>query len=97
MSFTEVYSRVIWQDEEGYNQVRLTISEGFGKEYLQVRKYYLSFDGEWCATKEGISLSLELDSTKELFIGLAEILSLAESREIIEQYFGDTIREIYNR
>ena len=91
----EVYDRIIWQDEQGHNQARLVINEFRGVEYLHVRKYYLSFEGEWQASNQGLCLPLELESTRELFQGLAEVISLAESREVIEEYFGDVIREIY--
>jgi hypothetical protein len=92
---TVIYERVIWQDEQGFNQARLVINEFREVEYLHIRKYYLSFEGDFEASNQGICMPLDLDITKELFKGLAEVISLAESREVIEEYFGDTIREIY--
>lgn len=93
--YTEVYERVIHQDESNTSQVRIVVGSFRGVEYLHVRKYYLDFDGEWQPTPQGIAVPLELESTIELFKGVAEIMSLAESKEVIEEYFGDTIREIY--
>lgn len=91
----EIFSRVIHQDEPGLIQVRLVINNFRGIEYLHLRKYYLDFDGEWLPSNKGICIALELESAKELFIGFAEILSLAESKEVIEEYFGEIIREVY--
>jgi len=73
----------------------LTISNFRGVEYLSLRKYYLDFFEEWRPTPEGISMPIDFSNSKELFIGLTEILSLAESKEIIEENFKDLIQDIY--
>jgi len=91
----EVYERVIWQDESGFNQVRLTINEFRGVEYLHLRKYFLDFEGDFQPSNQGLAIPLEVESTRELFIGLSEIMSLAENRACIEEFFGDIIKEIY--
>lgn len=91
----EVYERVIHYDEAKHIQVRLTISSFRGVEYLGIRKYYLDFEEEWKPSNEGISIPLDLSNSKELFIGLTEILSLAESKQIIIDNFKDIIDIIY--
>ena len=91
----EVYERVIHYDSEKGHQVRLTISTFRGIEYLGLRKYYLDFEEEWKPSKEGISMAIDFNNTRELFIGLTEILSLAESKEVIEEHFADLIQDIY--
>ena len=91
----EVYERVIHYDSEKGHQVRLTISTFRGVEYLGLRKYYLDFEEEWKPSKEGISMAIDFSNTRELFIGLTEILSLAESKEVIEEHFADLIKDIY--
>ena len=91
----ELYERVIHYDEEKQIQVRLVVSTFRGIEYLSLRKYYLDFHEEWCPTQEGISMPIDFSNSKELFIGLIEILSLAESKEIIEENFKELIQDIY--
>lgn len=91
----ELYERVILEDSEKHTQVRLTVSTFRGVEYLGLRKYYLDFHEEWKPTPDGISFPITLDNSRELFIGLMEILSLAESKEIIEEYFKDIISDLY--
>jgi len=91
----ELYERVIHYDSEKEIQIRLTISNFRGVEYLSLRKYYLDFFEEWRPTPEGISMPIDFSNSKELFIGLTEILSLAESKEIIEENFKDLIQDIY--
>jgi len=92
-STPSIYERVI--NEKDNIQIRLVINTFRGVEYLSLRKYYLDFDEEWLPSKEGISIPLDLDNTQELFTGLVEILSLAESKSIIENEFKEIIDEIY--
>lgn len=92
---SEIYHRIIQEGE--YNQVRLVVNEFRGVEYLHLRKYYMNFDEEWAPSNEGISIPLDIENSRELFIGLTEILSLAESKEIIIQNFKDLLTEIYEK
>ena len=90
-----VYEKIIHYDEVKETQVRLTVSTFRGIEYLHLRKYYLAFTEEWLHSPEGIAMELDFDNSRELFAGLVEILSLAESKEILEEHFKDFIDEIY--
>lgn len=90
-----MYERIIHYNEDKEIQVRLTVSTFRGIEYLHLRKYYLAFDEEWCPSPEGIAMELDFDNSRELFAGLVEILSLAESKEILEEHFKDFLDQIY--
>jgi len=92
----ELYEKIVYQDEAKENQVRLVVSSFKGVEYLHLRRYYMDFDEEWHPSSQGVAMPMDLDITVELFKGLAEIMSLAESRETIEEYFGDLIRDVYS-
>jgi len=91
----EAYSRVIHYDTVKEVQIRLTVNTFRGVEYLHLRKYYMDFDEEWKPTPEGVAMPLDLSNSRELFAGLTEILSLAESKSLIEDNFMDLIDEIY--
>tara|TARA_B100000902_G_scaffold221515_1_gene210487 strand:+ start:3075 stop:3371 length:297 start_codon:yes stop_codon:yes gene_type:complete len=95
LDFTEpsIYEKVINQKET--EQVRLVINTFRGVEYISLRKYYLDFEEEWLPSKEGITMPLDIDNSRELFVGLVEILSLAESKSILESEFKDILDEIY--
>ena len=91
----EAYSRVIHYDEVKEVQVRLTTNTFRGVEYIHLRKYYLDFEEEWKPTPEGVAMPLDFSNSKELFAGLVEILSLAESKQLIEEHFLDLIKDLY--
>ena len=42
-------------------------------------------------------MPLDLTNSRELFAGLVEILSLAESKQLVEETFGDLIRDLYDK
>ena len=91
----EAYSRIVHYSEEKQEQIRLTINSFRGIEYLHLRKYYLDFNEEWKPTPDGIAMPLDFDNSRELFSGLVEILSLAESKSVIEEHFLDLIQYLY--
>jgi hypothetical protein len=94
-SAPEAYSRIIHYDTVKEQQVRLTVNTFRDIEYIHLRKYYLDFDEEWKPSPEGIAMPLGLNNSREMFSGLIEILSLAESKAVIEEHFLDLIQELY--
>lgn len=86
-----MYERVIYEDETF--QWRVTVNEFRNVEYFHLRKYILDFDETWIPIKEGVSFPLDLNNVKELFIALLEILSMAESKQAIQEYFSDLINK----
>jgi hypothetical protein len=89
----EIYSRIVHTTDDF--QVRLTINRFRGTEYMHLRKYYMDFSEEWMPTREGVAMPLDLSNSKELFIGLVEILSLAESKDVIISNFRELLQDIY--
>ena len=90
-----LYEHIIHYDEEKQVQVRVTVNTFKGVEYLPLRKYYMDFFEEWKPTPEGIAMPIDFNNSREMFKALAEILSLAESKQIIEDQFKDLIQELY--
>jgi|TARA_S200002703_G_C3791520_1_gene244255 hypothetical protein len=88
-----IYEKIIQETE--HEQVRLVINTFRDTEYISLRKYYLDFDEEWKPSNQGITIPIDMENTRNLFQGLVEILSLAESKAIIEENFRDLLDEIY--
>ena len=91
----EVYEKIISENEEATEQIRLTINTFRGIEYLHLRKYYLDFDGDFKPSKDGVAMKLDFENSRKLFEGLVEILSLAEAKGILESHFKDILDQIY--
>ena len=87
-----MYEKIIQETET--DQVRL-VNTFRDVEYLSLRKYYMDFDEEWKPTRQGVTMVLDFDNSRNLFEGLVEILSLAESKAILEDNFKDLLDEIY--
>lgn len=88
-----IYEKVIHETE--HDQVRLMVSTFRDVEYISLRKFYLDFDEEWQPSREGISIPIDFDNSRNLFEGLVEILSLAESKNILEEEFKEILDQIY--
>ena len=91
----EMYEKIISETEDGTEQIRLTINTFRDIEYLHLRKYYLDFDGDFKPSKDGLAMKLDFNNSKGLFGGLVEIISLAESKSILETHFKDILDQIY--
>lgn len=83
------YERIIHYNESKDAQIRLTVSVFRGVEYLHLREYYLSFEEEWLPSNRGVSMPLDLNNVKELFIGLCELLADAEVQDVLDAVLGD--------
>ena len=88
-----IYEKMIQETE--HEQIRLVINTFRGVEYISIRKYYLDFDEEFKPSNQGITIPIDMENTRNLFQGLVEILSLGESKAIIEENFKDLLDEIY--
>ena len=91
----EAYEKVISQNADGTEQVKLTVNEFRGTEYLHLRKYYLDFDGDFKPSKDDVAMALDFQNSKALFERLVEILSLAEVKDALETHFKEILDEIY--
>ena len=91
----DVYEKIILEQENKEIQWKLVVSSFRGVEYLHLRKYYLDFEGEYQATKEGACIPFEIHSLSNLFEALVEIISLAESKGAIEKHFKELLRDLY--
>ena len=92
----DVYEKIILEQEDKEIQYRLVVSTFRDVEYVHIRKYYLDFEGEYKPTKEGVCIPFELNSLSNLFEGLVELLSLSESKNIIQEHFKDLLTDLYD-
>ena len=82
-----VYSKVIEENLEKGVQFRLVVNEFREQTYIQFRKYFLSYEGEWLPSKEGVSAPVSFDNVYAILDGMFDICSQAEGEEIIERYY----------
>lgn len=89
-----MYEKIIFENEEKGFQYRLTISEFKGIEYLHIRKYFLSYEGEYVPTKEGATIPATIQNTFALLDGLIELCSLTEGIDSITEHFSNKIADL---
>lgn len=95
MSDEEVeYTRVIYENEPKAYQLRLVVNEFRGVQYIHIRKYFLTYEGEYMPSKEGVSMIASIDNIYSLLDGLLEIVSKEEAIDAINNYFGNKIIDL---
>ena len=90
----ELYEKLIYENEiKGY-QLKLVVNEFKGIQYIHIRQYFLSYEGDFIASKEGISMEASISNITALLNGLIEICSKEESKEAIHNYFSGKLLEL---
>jgi hypothetical protein len=80
------YNKLIDENMEKGFQIRLVVNEFRDVEYIQLRKYFLSYEGEFIPSKEGVSVPATIENIYSLLDGLLEICAEAEGEDIIQRY-----------
>jgi Transcriptional Coactivator p15 (PC4) len=94
MSDVPLYEKIIAENIDKGTQLRLVISEFRDEQYLHLRKYYLSYEGEYVPSKEGASFPASISSVYALLDGLIDICSHEESAYAITKYFQEKLEWI---
>jgi hypothetical protein len=81
-----LYEKLIEENLEKGFQVRLVVNDFREVTYVQLRKYFLSYEGEWIPSREGVSIPASLDNIYKLLDGFLDICSNAEGEEIVRHY-----------
>ena len=81
-----LYSKTIEENMDKGFQVRLAVNDFRDTTYIQLRKYFLSYEGEWVPSREGVSIPASTENIYAILDGLLEICSVAEGTEIIQHY-----------
>ena len=87
------YNKVIDENMEKGFKVRLVINEFRDVEYIQLRKYFLTYEGDWQASREGISVPATIENIYGLLDGLLDICAQAEGSDIIRHYASKILVE----
>lgn len=80
------YEKTIYHNEEKFYQLKLTISEFRDKYYINIRKYFQSYEGDFVPSKEGVSMEASMENIYALLDGLFDIVSKGEAEEIVKRY-----------
>jgi len=81
-----LYEKLIEENLEKGFQIKLVVNDFKETTYLQLRKYFLSYEGNWIPSREGVSIPASLENIYALLDGLLDICSKAEGEEIIKTY-----------
>jgi len=81
------YNKLIEENMEKGFQVRLVINEFRDTQYIQLRKYFLTYEGDWQASREGVSIPASLENIYAMLDGLLDICAKAEGEDIIKHYY----------
>ena len=85
-----LYERLIEENLEKGFQIKLVVNDFRDVTYIQLRKYFLTYEGDWQASREGVSIPASIENIHSLLYGLLDICAKAEGEEVIK-FFHDQI------
>lgn len=86
-----LYEKLIYENElKGY-QLKLMVNEFREVQYVHIRKYFLSYEGSFVPSREGISMEASIGNILALLDGLVELCSLEESSEVMLKHFKNKL------
>jgi hypothetical protein len=88
-----LYERLIEENLEKGFQVRLVINDFRDVTYIQLRKYFLTYEGHWQASREGISIPASIENIHSLLYGLLDICAKAEGEEVIKFFYDEIVKK----
>ncbi len=88
-----LYERLIEENLEKGFQVRLVINDFRDVTYIQLRKYFLTYEGDWQASREGISIPASIENIHSLLYGLLDICAKAEGEEVIKFFYDKIVKK----
>jgi hypothetical protein len=80
---------IICEIPEKFIQWRVTVNTFRGQEYLHFRKYFLSYEGEYCPSSEGACIPVNIQRISNLFSALLKIMSDAEALEAVLEHLDE--------
>jgi hypothetical protein len=86
-----LYEKILSENEDKGTQVRLVVSDFKGEQYVHLRKYYLSYEGDFVPSKEGVHFPATIQSIFALLDGVIEISSKEEANSSILKYFSEKL------
>ena len=81
------YSKVIDENYDKGFQVRFVINDFRDTTYFQLRKYFLSFEGDWVPSREGVSIPASIENIKAVLDALLDVCAQAEGEEVVSYYY----------
>ena len=89
-----LYEKILFENLDKGFQQRLVVNEFREVQYLHIRKYFLTYEGEWQASKEGASIPASIENIYALLDGLIDICSKEESIDAITTHFSQRIIDL---
>jgi hypothetical protein len=86
-----LYEKLIYDNQDKFYQLRLVVNEFREKYYIHVRKYFMTYEGDYQASREGVSMEASLHNILALIDGLLEVVSKEEATETVNKHFKDRL------
>lgn len=87
-----LYEKLVYDNQDKFYQLRLVANEFKGRQYIHIRKYFQTYEGDYQASREGVSMEANISNILNLLDGLIELVSKEEASAVINKYFSERLK-----
>ena len=87
-----LYEKLVYDNQDKFYQLRLVANEFKGRQYIHIRKYFQTYEGDDQASREGVSMEANISNILNLLDGLIELVSKEEASAVINKYFSERLK-----
>lgn len=81
------YEKLIYENQDKFYRLYVTVSEFKDKYYVNIRKYFQSYEGEFVPSREGVSMEASIGNIQAILEAFLEIASNEEGHQLLTQLY----------
>ena len=81
------YEKLIYENQDKFYRLYVTVSEFKDKYYVNIRKYFQSYEGDFVPSREGVSMEASIGNVQAVIEAFLEIASNEEGKELLTQLY----------
>lgn len=81
------YEKLIYENQDKFYKLYVTVSEFREKYYVNIRKYFQSYEGEFVPSKEGISMEASIENVRAVLEAFLDIASNEEGKVLLTEMY----------
>ena len=82
------YEKLVYENLDKFYRLYVTVSEFRDRYYVNIRKYFQSYEGDFVPSKEGVSMEASIANIRAVLEAFLEIASNEEGRQLLTALYN---------
>lgn len=86
------YEKLVYENLDKFYRLYVTVSEFRDRYYVNIRKYFQSYEGDFVPSKEGVSMEASIANIRAVLEAFLEIASNEEGRQLLTELYNKHVQ-----